>query len=94
MRKRTVKVGSWGGALLNLFVGMGCSEGGGGQEKGPSRQRAGLTEEDLQGIGVQLQVLRLLLHHVHLLRVLVVEAVHAGIGQHLGEPKSGFSWPR
>lgn len=46
----------------------------------------GLTKEDLQGVGVQLQGLRLLLHHVHVLRVLVVEAVHAGIGQHLGSP--------
>ena len=46
----------------------------------------GLTQEDLQGIGVQLQGLDLLLHDVHVLCVLVVEAVHAGVGQHLRAP--------
>lgn len=49
------------------------------------------TKEYLQGVGMQLQVLSLLLHHVHVLRVLVVEAVHTGIGQHLWEPKSALS---
>lgn len=42
-----------------------------------------LTEQDLQGVGVQVQSLRLLLHHVHLLCLLVVVAVDAGVGQHL-----------
>lgn len=46
----------------------------------------GLTQEDLQGVGVQLQGLGLLFHHVHVLCVLVVEAVHAGVGQHLRSP--------
>jgi len=44
---------------------------------------SGLTQQDLQGVGVQIQSLRLLLHHVHLLRLLVVVAVDAGVGQHL-----------
>lgn len=47
---------------------------------------AGLTEQDLQGVRMQLQVLRLLLYHIHVLCVLAVEAVDTGIGQHLGEP--------
>lgn len=42
-----------------------------------------LTEQDLQGVGVQVQSLCLLLHHVHLLSLLVVVAVDAGVGQHL-----------
>lgn len=54
-------------------------------------QGAEPTQEDLQGIGVQLQALGLLLHHIHVLHVLVVEAVHAGVGQHLGEPPSAGS---
>lgn len=32
---------------------------------------------------MQVQSFRLLLHHVHLLRLLVVVAVDAGVGQHL-----------
>lgn len=44
---------------------------------------AALTQQDLQGVGVQVQGLRLLLHHVHLLRLLIVVAVDAGVGQHL-----------
>lgn len=47
----------------------------------------GLTEQDLQGVRMQLQVLRLLLYHIHVLGVLAVEAVDTGIGQHLGEPR-------
>lgn len=82
-------MGGWGrGAVGSLLRGLGCSEGRGGREDCAGGR---LTEQDLQGSGVQLQVLGLLLHHVHLLRVLVVEAVHAGIGQHLGEPESGLS---
>ena len=42
-----------------------------------------LTQQDLQSVGVQVQSLRLLLHHVHLLRLLVVVTVDAGVGQHL-----------
>lgn len=46
-------------------------------------ENVGLTQQDLQGVGVQVQGLRLLLHHIHLLRLLVVVAVDAGVGQHL-----------
>lgn len=42
-----------------------------------------LTEQDLQSVGVKVQSLCLLLHHLHLLRFLVVVAVDAGVGQHL-----------
>jgi hypothetical protein len=50
-----------------------------------------LTEQDLQGVRMQLQVLRLLFYHIHVLCVLAVEAVDTGIGQHLGEPSSTSS---
>lgn len=76
----------WGCCLAPCLLGWDA-EWVGRQEKGLTDKGPGLTQEDLQGIGVQLQVLGLLLHHVHVLRVLVVEAVHAGIGQHLWEPK-------
>lgn len=49
----------------------------------PHNENVDLTEQDLQGVGVQVQSLRLLLHHVHLLRLLVVVAVDTGVGQHL-----------
>lgn len=42
-----------------------------------------LTEKDLESIGVQVQSFSLLLHHVHLLRLLVIVTVDAGVGQHL-----------
>lgn len=42
-----------------------------------------LTEQDLQGVGVEVQRLRLLLHHIHLLSLLVVVTVDAGVGEHL-----------
>lgn len=42
-----------------------------------------LTQQDLQSIGVKVQSLRLLFHHLHLLRLLVVVAVDGGVGQHL-----------
>lgn len=45
--------------------------------------RGGLTQQDLQSVGVQVQSLRLLLDHVHLLCLLVVVGVDAGVGQHL-----------
>lgn len=86
-------MGSWAGGLFchcllggDAGVGVGVGSGGGEGVVG-----CGRTKEYLQGVGMQLQVLRLLLHHVHVLRVLVVEAVHTGIGQHLWEPKSALS---
>ena len=42
-----------------------------------------LTQQDLQSIGVQVQSLCLLLYHIHLLCLLVVVGVDAGVGQHL-----------
>lgn len=48
-----------------------------------------LTQQDLQGVGVQVQSLRLLLHHIHLLRLLVVVAVDAGVGQDLQTAEQG-----
>lgn len=65
---------------------MGCLAQG---ERMTGHGCARLTEEDLQGICVQLQVLGLLLHHIHVLCVLAVEAVDTGIGQHLEETPSG-----
>lgn len=47
------------------------------------RSGRSLTQQDLQSVGVQVQSLRLLLHHIHLLRLLVVVAVDTGVGQHL-----------
>lgn len=46
-----------------------------------------LTQQDLQSIGVKVQSLRLLFHHLHLLRLLVVVAVDGGVGQHLQAEK-------
>lgn len=48
-----------------------------------------LTQQDLQSVGVQVQSLRLLLHHVHLLCLLVVVTVDAGVGQHLQTAEQG-----
>lgn len=42
-----------------------------------------LTQQDLQSVGVQVQSLSLLLYHIHLLCLLVVVGVDAGVGQHL-----------
>lgn len=42
-----------------------------------------LTQQDLQSVGVLVQSLCLLLYHIHLLRLLVVIGVDAGVGQHL-----------
>lgn len=58
-----------------------------GKECASGRGGGGRTEEYLQGVGVQLQVLGLLLQHVRVLRILAVEAVHAGVGQHLWSPR-------
>lgn len=46
-----------------------------------------LTKQDLEGIGVKVQGFSLLLHDIHLLCVLVVIAVHTGVGQHLSSKK-------
>lgn len=54
---------------------------------------AGLTQQDLQRVGVQVQSLRLLLDHVHLLRLLVVVGVDAGVGQHLRGRQAGPGYP-
>lgn len=48
-----------------------------------------LTQQDLQSVGVLVQSLRLLLYHVHLLRLLVVIGVDAGVGQHLQTETQG-----
>ena len=48
-----------------------------------------LTQQDLQSIGVKIQSLRLLLHHVHLLRLLVVVAVDAGVSEYLQTTEQG-----
>lgn len=49
----------------------------------PHNENVDLTKQDLQGIGVQVQSFSLLLHHVHLLRLLVVVAVDTRVGQYL-----------
>lgn len=47
------------------------------------KEAAGLTQKDLQSISEQLQALSLLFHNIHALSVLVIVAVHTGVGQHL-----------
>lgn len=48
-----------------------------------SKEAEGLTQKDLQSISVQLQALSLLFHNIHALSVLIIVAVHTGVGQHL-----------
>lgn len=48
-----------------------------------------LTQQDLQSVGVLVQSLRLLLYHIHLLRLLVVIGVDTGVGQHLQTAAQG-----
>lgn len=79
-----------GGATLPTVCWEGMLRGWTGRGKECASGGPGRTEEYLQGVGMQLQVLGLLLHHVHVLRALIVEAVHAGVGQHLREPESAF----
>lgn len=73
-------------ALDNCLDGHGMLSTRGEDGRASVRQ---LTEEDLQGICVQLQVLGLLFHHIHVLCVLAVEAVDTGVGQHLEGTPSG-----